>query len=150
MSIPPINLKTLLTLHHKAMRYDARYKMGAKVAFDTPVEKIKAVDCSGWIRYLVYNSTEPHLTIPDGSFNQREWAQQHLTRVPYKETIAAPNDLHIAFMNPEGAEAGHVFFVREGWTIESHGGRGPNQRRWDIPILLMNVDFTFLWHHIWV
>jgi hypothetical protein len=147
--VPPINLKTLQTLHHQAMRLNVGYKLGAKVSMKTPISKIKAVDCSAWVRYLVFHSTTPNLLIPDGSWHQKEWAKKHLKQVDYRQVMTDPSKLYLAALDPKGGAAGHVWFCNDLYTLESRGGMGPDERPWNTPFLLREVDYCFVFPHIW-
>jgi hypothetical protein len=147
--IEPINLRRMQSIHHTLMHNGVKYRLGAKAKFSTPASSIKAIDCSGLVRYLVYHSTKNRLEIPDGSWNQRDWALKHLTRVPYISVRDNPNELYLATLDPKNGKAGHIWFINDGFTMESHGGRGPNERPWNTPILRNEVDYCFLWPHLW-
>lgn len=144
-----INLKRLQSLHHVLMHNGVRYKLGAKAKFSMPASAIRYIDCSGLIRYLVYHSTQNRLVIPDGSWMQRDWALQNLNKVPYLSVRDNPNELYLATLDPKNGKAGHIWWVNDGFTMESHGGRGPNERPWNTPILKAEVDYTFVWPHVW-
>jgi hypothetical protein len=122
----------------------------------TSINSIEHLDCSGFIRYVLYRATETELTIPDGSQIQREWCEQ----------LAAANLLHkvnnyantnkyitkerlfIAFIKPwtNGCgEIGHVWLVGQfnkdifAETMESYGGHGVGSRPWNSHTLLREV-----------
>lgn len=147
--IEPVNLKILQSLHHRAMQNDVRYRLGAKVKLDTPIDRVRVVDCSGWSRYLMYWATDKKVVMPDGSWIQRDWCKGFFKRVPYRSVHDNPNELHLAFLDPKGGKAGHVWYAREGHTFESRGGVGPDERPWNTPFLKAEVDYTFLIPHIW-
>jgi len=92
----------------------------------------KAIDCSGFVRYLLHFVFA--LDIPDGSVNQRDWIKAN----GFKK--CAPSDVgnkdgavRIAFLPPIPGvrKVGHVMLVVNGETCESHGGKGPNMRAWN-------------------
>jgi hypothetical protein len=153
MTLPTINAKALQAITHRMMILDMRYGLGSKIPLATPVEKCrgKRIDCSGMVRYLVYHSTDERLVIPDGSFNQKDWIAARATRVSYEEAGRNPSDLFIAFISPTAAHRiGHVWFLRGGWTYESHGGVGPNSRHWNTNILKNEVSACYHWKHSWL
>ncbi len=158
MSVQKINLRVLQATMTALQLSDVRYHLGAKAQkLNVPPSAIRAIDCSGLIRYLVYRATDPALTIPDGSWKQREWAEDHLQKIQYG-MISRPSEgqvkLYLATLDPNNGHAGHIWFVRtdpphDPFTFESHGGRGPNSRPWNTPILRTEVDHCFLWPHTW-
>jgi hypothetical protein len=152
--VPPINLFLLQKLTHSLQINGVSYGLGSKVKLEAPAKSIQRIDCSGLVRWLVYNCTSPHLVIPDGSYNQREWCQKMgLVSVPYNQVNQAPNlagnDLFIAFINKTSDHEGHVWFVNDGETFESHHGRGVNSRKWNSRPLPQEVAYCFIWPHIW-
>lgn len=149
--IPPINLKLLQTYAHLMMRRGVGYKMGAKArTLSVPPTAIYRIDCSGFFRWIVYNSTAPRLLIPDGSWNQRAWCEDRLPRVDYRRVYDDPGKLYAAFMNPLPGVAGHVWWVNDRETFESHGGIGVDSRPWNHRPLPQEVDYCFVWPHVWV
>lgn len=157
MSLPPFNVKTLQSLTHTMMLADMHYGLGSKIPLSLPSSGFngRKVDCSGFVRYLTYHSTDPHLTIPDGSYNQLDWFHSRAPLVNYDDTIRQPHELHICFIRTlydargHVSRVGHVFFVREGLTYESHGGVGPNSRKWDTRILKAETGPCYKVPHIW-
>lgn len=152
-----INLFQLQKNVHLMMKLNIKYDLGAKAKFTTPIEKIKFIDCSGFIRWNIYHATENHIQIPDGSWIQRDWLLKQssipgsvIHRVNDYDTVNKDSDkLYIATMNPMGKKAGHIWFVNDGFTMESWGGSGPDERLWNTPILRREVDFVFVWEHVW-
>jgi hypothetical protein len=153
MALPLINAKRLQTLHHQAMLMGMHYGLGSKInPLSTPVSELagRRVDCSGWVRYLIYNSTDEKLVIPDGSYNQRAWYAVRASQVNYNSVRLNPSELHIAFISPTPShKIGHVWLLREGVTYESHGGVGPNSRRWNTHILASEVSACYVIPHTW-
>jgi hypothetical protein len=122
----------------------------------TPVSTIEHLDCSGFVRYLLYRATDAKLEIPDGSQNQREWCEQQaaaklLHKVSkYENTnkYLTKERLFIAFIKPwtNGCgEIGHVWLVGQfnkdsfAETMESFGGHGVGSRLWNARTLLREV-----------
>ena len=137
-----INLKKLLAVHSEMDHRGVKYGLGDKVIplTKTPAQ-IRKVDCSGYVRYLLFQSTDNNYRVIDGSQNQRAWAEAGgdgliKKKVEYKnlflpEVMADEDRLFIAFIKPHtnGAGAiGHVWLIHAGETIESHGGVGVNSR----------------------
>jgi hypothetical protein len=110
-----------------------QYLFGGKASLHAEISSIKAIDCSGFVRYAMYNASVLCLDITDGSINQEAWCKNYgLTEVDYKkEGGLRDGKLRIAFMHGE-----HVWFVLDGQTIESsRTGGGPKRLAWDRPKL---------------
>lgn len=155
--IPRIDLKKLEQLHAQCERRGIGYGLGAKVAHlsDTP-DKFQRVDCSGYVRWILFQATDGALVLPDGSQNQREWAEANLHEVRYADAAAymTGKRLFICFIRPSHngcGEVGHVWLLRDGdegigvhaETVESHGGHGPNSRAWNTGVLLREAYSCF-------
>ena len=132
-----------------------QYGLGSKIELSAaqpphclvaPGQHNPSCDCSALQRYLVYRCSG--ITIPDGSFTEDDWYRDN----GFKHTaVPAPNSPVYADMNPaflyscfcrtgtRGEKIGHVWFsyiVNNVWmTLESHGGRGPDSRPRDTPVL---------------
>ena len=129
---------------------------GQKYVFDYP-PTFTAIDCSGFSRWSLYHATGGALLIPDGSANQNDWAgKQGLKHYgPDKAHTAyqsiggnKDNYLRMAFCRASPAETiGHVWFLRNAFTIESHGGGGPSSRPWDTPVLSRIVTDLYILGH---
>lgn len=153
MSLPSINARALQTISHRMMVLGMHYGLGSKISLSTPVEQCrgKRIDCSGFVRYIIYHSTDEHLAIPDGSFNQKAWIQTRAPLVSYHDVGSDMASLFIAFISPTPSHRiGHVWMIRGGVTYESHGGVGPNSRRWDTHILKTEVSACYRWPHTWL
>lgn len=113
------------------------YKLGAKIKNDSdqPGKDFTAVDCSGFVRAVVRRSTEPKVTdFPDGSVVQHDWViAKKFPTCTVADGKLTDNKIRIAFLSPQDSpdKIGHVALVRNGLTIESHGGVGPNSRPFD-------------------
>lgn len=113
------------------------YGLGKKVPFHgaTPGSDFKRVDCSGFVRELIWRATNPRLNFKDGSVVQHDWIRaQGFTKSTKEAAMASDNAIRIAFLRPQDAPSGvgHVALVHNGRTLESHGGTGPNSRAWTI------------------
>jgi hypothetical protein len=146
MSIPQVDLRKLEAVHTSLA--GVSYKLGAKPGSLTYLPTaIHYLDCSGAVRYLLYNATSGQLVIPDGSWYQREWCEDHLIQIPYGTVANAGRErLFIAFItagvNGSG-ETGHVWLVHNGKTLESYGGHGIGRRNWDYRVLREQVHKCF-------
>lgn len=154
-----INVKSLLTLTHDFMHKGVPYDWGGKPDLSQPdpaagFNHTHGLDCSGFVKLTTWKATDPHVILPDGSWQQHEWIKsQGLPEVPYNlATVwnAGAQRLYIAFIEPKpGVHAGHVWWVWGAWTCESHGGKGVDQRPWDTPILREEVAAAYLIPHTW-
>jgi hypothetical protein len=98
MSVPKIDLDQLESLFGDLQRQGVNYGLGAKPEggtnprngqrwnprssrhLSTRPSTIDNLDCSGFIRYMLFNSTDGHLTIPDGSQMQRAWCERQASQ----------------------------------------------------------------------
>lgn len=108
---------------------------GNKVPFHgaRPGVDFKHVDCSGFVREAVWRATTPHLDIIDGSVRQHDWIRDSgFERGTVADAKQSDGVIRIAFLRPQDTSShiGHVAFVHDGFTIESHGGVGPDSRPW--------------------
>ncbi len=112
------------------------YGLGSKVPFHgaVPGRDFTRVDCSGFVREAVRLATEPMARFPDGSVVQHDWIRAHrFERSSVADGSADDDDVRIAFLRPQDSSkgVGHVALIRRGWTLESHGGVGPDSIRWN-------------------
>jgi hypothetical protein len=148
-----INAAVLLDLARQLMDGHIKYGFGSKARFQTKPEEIKAIDCSGFVRYLIYKATDGQVQMPDGSWNQDHWCKTSLLeRADYATAASMDGWLRIAFIPVKKAtagrpghpghkgHAGHVWLVLNGLTLESHGGKGPDRRPWDTAVLKSQVS----------
>ena len=141
-----VNAELLQELVSELTDGHIKYGFGKKASFGTEPSAIKEIDCSGFVRYLMYHATDKQVVMPDGSWIQRDWCKKKgFQKVPYSS--AANNDgwMRIAFMDPKGKlnGAGHVWFIYGGQTLESYGSKGPGRRSWSTNILQKEVDYCF-------
>ncbi len=109
------------------------YKLGAKAALGADSSTIHEIDCSGLSRWLLNRISKPPFTLVDGSQNQ--WHQVReagFEEVAYSEVTKRPGVLFIAFMGIQPDGSGHVWFVKNGLTIESCGGKGVSRQVWSV------------------
>lgn len=168
--VQKLNLWAIQKTHHQIMRNvpDVKYGLGSKVNFKQPSfhpSQVRVIDCSGLAGLLVYYGCEKrnlNPVFPDGSWNQRDWLKKQ-SLLPgsiihqvssYSKIEADPSALYICTLDPiyngnKLIKSGHVWFVNDGFTMESHGGTGPAERVWNTPILKSEVDYVFKWEHTW-
>jgi hypothetical protein len=146
----------LLELCAELMDGHIRYGMGAKAALGAEPGDIKAIDCSGFTRYLIHRVTDGQVTLVDGSDEQNAWCKRHHLRAEKYMQVAGLSDgqLRIAFIprvyhDGKVAKAGHVWLVMDGETIESHGGKGPDRRAWNSPVLTARVKACYVLAHLY-
>jgi hypothetical protein len=99
-------------------------------------------DCSNFIRSLIAYATSGlpggAIVIPDGSVNQHDFfANNKFKPTEYDNCALIDGHLRVAFLEPgdTSEHIGHVWFARNGRTLECYGGHGPGSRAWDAPIL---------------
>jgi len=112
------------------------YGLGKKVPFlnAVPGRDFTQVDCSGFVREAVREATTPTLAFPDGSVVQHDWVQAHqFQKCSVTDGKLDDGMMRIAFLRPQDVSSGigHVVLIVAGQTLESHGGTGPDTRRWD-------------------
>ena len=144
-----INVDTgkLLRLHG-AVAGRVKYVFGAKARplCGGPEALAKGVDCSGYVRWLMYHCSKAGYAFPDGSTLQAEWCK----RQGFKSTSYRLNGgwkdgrLRLCAYRPKGKRAGHIWLCLNGATIESAGGRGPTRRSWLTPVLLARCETCFV------
>lgn len=166
--IPPVNLSIIHQDFAQLERLGSPYNYGGKaenlngdiargseLTSITPdmIAKQGGVDCSGFVRWEIARATEGRLIIPDGSQNQREWAEETLGNPVRYSDIAkymTPYRLFICFIRPyhnNCGSVGHVWLVShfnfgnktKAGSIECHGGGGCTSRPWDYPTLIREV-----------
>lgn len=152
MSLPKIDIKKLEDVFAEMDIAGVKYGLGAKAPhLDIDPGKIKKIDCSGFVRYAIYQATGGQLKIPDGSQNQRAWCDdQGLHRLAQYKDVLYVNEkrIFLAFIRPGHngcGPVGHVWFITSldgdnvPDTMESHGGVGVDSRPWNYPVLRKQV-----------
>ena len=126
-----------------------KYHLGAKPMIGgVPGYDCTISDCSGFVRWILAYSVgvSKSLILPMGSWQQSEWCKsQGFKKVSYKEVAGLKDSrLRIAFIAPDGSLHGHVWFIFNGMTMECYGGVGVGRRKWDVDVLLKNVDSCYV------
>lgn len=111
------------------------YGLGAKISPHgaLPGSGFKKVDCSGFVRELIWRSTSPHFNFPDGSVVQHDWIKDKGYQLSNRADASLQDGkIRIVFLRPQdvASHIGHVALVHNGKTLESHGGVGPDTRDW--------------------
>ena len=136
---PTLALDTALlqNLHSRAIAEGNQYGFGSKVDITSDSSEVRGelVDCSGYVRWLLYRATSNKFDIKDGSWIQHDYVKDLGFKVSSIESANLKDGaLRIAFLAPgalgSGA-AGHVALVLNDRTMESHSGTGPDGREWD-------------------
>jgi hypothetical protein len=165
--VAPVNLARLHALFRGLEQQKVRYLLGGKAEvgagnprahqglWSAPAA-IDALDCSGAVRYLLFQASGGALLLPDGSQMQRAWCEEHaqsgalhqLAHYSDANRYGTARRLFLAFIVPHChgcGPVGHVWLVARpdenaaAVTRESHGGVGIGSRRWDSPTLLHQV-----------
>lgn len=126
----PIQPWKALALTKSLQDAGVSYQLGAKAnPLSAQAGEFDAIDCSGFVRWLIFHATGQE--IPDGSVHQHDWAIQHGCKQSTFADAHSDDDLiRIAFLVPAGGKPGHVVLILNGYTMESHGGAGPDRRAW--------------------
>ncbi len=155
MPTTPVNLSLLRHVFAAQLPKRIPYRLGGKAPTlgASPAQLASGIDCSGESRLLLFQATGGALTLPDGSWNQREWAEQNLQEVPYSQALHAnENELFIAFITAHVNSAGgvgHVWLVegqpagQDNTTLESYGGHGIGSRPANTGVLVRQVHKCF-------
>jgi hypothetical protein len=148
--------KIIETLLNANISYE-RNKGAGKVNLKTPVSNIKTLDCSGFVQYVIYQTTMNNTKISQGSSNQRDDIKAlGCSMVSYKDTakrmdgivrIAFKKTISVKVIDPvtkkpqldpttkrpirKKTQVGHVWLVINGKTFESKGGVGPTTLDWN-------------------
>jgi hypothetical protein len=122
------------------------YSYGAKApSLDCDSSAFDKIDCSGYIRWIIYRATHGAVTMPDGSVNQHSWCHgQGFRTCAYRDCAAMDSRVRIAFIPQSKLHPGHIWLVVNGQTIESRGGKGPSRRPWNTKRLTRDVCETFV------
>lgn len=178
MSVSPINLSKLRSDFAQLERLGIPYGYGAKAEgsknpntgekynsrsnghLSTDPSTLDHLDCSGFIRYILYRASGGALVLPDGSQNQRGWCEgqanggemHSVARYQDANTYMTPNRLFIAFIKPHTngcGPIGHVWLLSQlddqapADTLESYGSHGVGSRPWNASVLRSEVYSVF-------
>lgn len=137
---PQLDMKVekLIALTMSLEKAGFAYGFGSKISpLTLQAEEVPAahrrVDCSGFVRWAIFHACGG-LTIPDGSQNQHDWFEQNKFKISDTNSCLLKDDvIRIAFLAPHDTPSGigHVLFVVNGLTYESHGGHGPDSRKYE-------------------
>jgi hypothetical protein len=110
------------------------YGLGAKAKHGAkPGKDFQKIDCSGFVRELIWRSTSPSFNFPDGSVVQHQWLRDNgFAHSTPADARSADDIVRIAFLRPQDTSSGigHVVIIYRGMTLKSHGGVGPDSRPW--------------------
>ncbi len=134
-SVAPVDIVYLLHLMALCVSAHVRYLMGGKAhdLMAVPLD-VSEIDCSGFMRWLLYHATRGALLMPDGSCNEGE----DLSQLGFKPTDpqnCALADGHVRVcihIADDKDDTGHIWLVLNGITYESHGGVGVSSRAWNV------------------
>ena len=127
-----IDSSALTDVHNQMSDGHVAYGFGAKASsLDADPSKITKIDCSGYVRYLIYQATDKQISMLDGSVRQHEWCRdQKLAKVAYSTCGENDGWLRIAFYQKTKNHVGHVWLILNGQTLESYGHHGPGSKPW--------------------
>lgn len=139
------DLHKLETVAHALEIRGVRYGWGAKanpLSYIT-LETVQELDCSGFAQLMTWYATG-EIIIPGTAWDQyhelRGWALREHSGAMYHKACSNMGALLMCFIEPTSLHAGHVWYVHDGRTYESHGGGGVSSRSWDTPILAREVS----------
>lgn len=125
-----------------------KYGLGKKASpLTIEPTKIKKIDCSGFVQYLLYTVTGGTVKIKAGSWHQNKYFEDNrFEQVDYKtEASKRDNVLRLGyFFGGGGGGIGHIWFVLNAETIESHGSKGANRRSWSTSVLTTKVERCYV------
>lgn len=113
-----------------------RYVFGGKanpISLNPPTLPDGGIDCSGFMRWLVYHATDGKVDIGDGSYDQGENLRGRGLKLTDPANCALEDGhLRICIHHPDDLDStGHIWAVRNKVTTESYGGHGPGHRAWN-------------------
>lgn len=125
-TIKSISLELLHSDYDALVVQGVSYKWGSKVRPSTPFEEIHELDCSGLFQWLL---SMQEITVPEGSWEQLDFCKRSgLPLILDYRKVINGRGLYACFAIQEGKRPGHVWIVRQGETIECHGGGGCSPR----------------------
>jgi hypothetical protein len=124
-----------------------KYEYGRKQSALLAPAAWEYIDCSGMMDYTLQRAWGVKMD-PGGSVAQHAWCERKCLKLVSYEGIPsmAPGLVLLCYMvaSPATGEPGHTWLVvteksgRPILTFESHGGKGPDRRRYDTPVLFDN------------
>ena len=146
-----VHYEYLMEISTALMDGHIKYGMGKKAQLHAEPSEIKAIDCSGFTRYLMHKVSDGRIKMVDGSNEQNAWCKKkQLQAERYNQASVNDNLLRIAFIprvykDGKVVRAGHVWLILNGETLESHGKDiGPDRRPWDTPVLKNRVKTCYV------
>ena len=141
-----IETTDLVDICNKLMDGHVSYVLGSKAPhFDTDAAKIKTIDCSGFVQYVLYNASNKTAILKSGSYYQNQWCLDHkLDKVAYSTAAESDGWLRLGYFAASKTQSsGHIWLILGGKTLESHGGKGPDRREWNTNVLTKNVTACY-------
>lgn len=131
----PLDEQALRNLVAACVKAGVRYGLGSKAPSlnSVPGTGFKRIDCSGFVRWILYKASGKLFTLPDGSVVQHDFIKaRNFKRSDTAACELQDGRVRICFLTPkDGGGIGHVLLVLNGLTIESCGGIGPCRREWN-------------------
>lgn len=144
----PIDVAKLVKALGDCQRAKVKYGLGSKAPTMTavPGKDFKAIDCSGFVRWALYQATGNRFVLADGSVQQHEAiASAGFKRSAPEALLAKDGAVRIMFLSQkDGGGVGHVALVYNGTTFESHGGVGPDSRLVNLAGWMRNTEVYVL------
>lgn len=132
----PLDIDAVRAFEKQCRDAGVHYGLGAKVPHHgaVPGKDFEAVDCSGFVREAIFRATAPPVkNFPDGSVNQHDFIRgKGFAKGSPADGLKKDGTVRMAFLRPQDSPhgIGHVAFIHNGRTLESHGGVGPDSREW--------------------
>jgi hypothetical protein len=128
-------LSTFYSLRDGHVRYEIGEGLGKVRRLTSHPSTVTGLDCSGFVQYMIYRSTDPQERVPAGSWYQEQFFRNnHYVEVPYADHAWRNDDVvRIGFRDRTDELIRHVWLVINGFTYESttRGGRdGPTSFHW--------------------
>ena len=128
-------LSTFYSLRDGHVRYEIGQGLGKVRRLSNAPSSVTGLDCSGFVQYMIYRSTDTNVRIPAGSWYQERYFRDNgYVRVPYSDHAWKNDDVvRIGFRDRTDDLIRHVWFVINGFTYESttrSGRDGPTSFHW--------------------
>lgn len=128
-------LSTFYALRDGHVRYQIGDGLGKVRHLSDAPSTVTGLDCSGFVQYMIYRCTDPHVRIPAGSSLQEQYFRNnHYVEIPYADHAWKNDDVvRIGFRDRTDNLIRHVWLVINGFTYESttRAGRdGPTSFHW--------------------
>lgn len=128
-------LSTFYALRDGHVRYEIGEGLGKIRRLSDAPSTVTGLDCSGFVQYMIYRCTDPHVRIPAGSWHQEQYFRNnHYVEIPYADHAWKNDDVvRIGFRDRTADLIRHVWLVINGFTYESTkraGRNGPTSFHW--------------------